>query len=205
MIVLVSGATAVVRAHPEVGVLVVPSQRCSADGVLAPGRVWAMDNGAFAGFNEPLFVRMLRVFHGRPGCVFVAAPDVVGDASTTLAKFSGWEPTLHGLGWPVALVAQDGLALADVPWGSFEALFIGGSTGFKLGPQARKLGAEAKARGKWLHMGRVNTDRRIRYAMRIGCDSVDGTSFSRWSKVYVPRAAHTMRRFRGGPLLEDQP
>jgi hypothetical protein len=75
----------------------------------------------------------------------------------------------------VAFVAQDGLESLTVPWDDFDVLFIGGTTEWKLGPQARALVADAKARGKWVHMGRVNSERRYRYAHAIGCDSVDGT------------------------------
>jgi len=63
-----------------------------------------------------------------------------------------------------------------VDWDSFDALFIGGSTEWKLGPEARAFSSEAKARGKWLHMGRVNTWRRYEIAESFGCDSVDGTT-----------------------------
>lgn len=62
-----------------------------------------------------------------------------------------------------------------VPWGEFDVLFIGGSTEWKLGAAVRGLVAEAKARGKGVHMGRVNSLKRFRYAEAIGCDSVDGT------------------------------
>lgn len=48
--------------------------------------------------------------------------------------------------------------------------------------------AQAKERGLWVHMGRVNSYRRLRHARRIGCDSVDGGMFSRWSKTYLPLA-----------------
>jgi hypothetical protein len=40
---------------------------------------------------------------------------------------------------------------------------------------AHRLGAETKRRGKWLHMGRVNSARRFAIAELMGCDSVDGT------------------------------
>ena len=39
--------------------------------------------------------------------------------------------------------------------------------------------AEATDRGKWVHMGRVNTRQRLRYATHIGCDSADGTGMTR--------------------------
>lgn len=65
------------------------------------------------------------------------------------------------------------------------AVFIGGTTEFKLGATARAITAEAKRRGKWVHMGRVNTAQRVRYAKQIGCDSFDGTTFSRWRATYL--------------------
>jgi hypothetical protein len=44
-----------------------------------------------------------------------------------------------------------------------------------MGAAARSLAAEAKRRGRWVHMGRVSSQRRLVYAARIGCDSADGT------------------------------
>ena len=42
-------------------------------------------------------------------------------------------------------------------------------------------------------MGRVNSHQRLRYARAIGCDSVDGTSFSwfrdRWLGAFLEHAA----------------
>lgn len=199
MIVLVSGATTVVRDHPEVGILIVP--RAGNIPEIVSGRTWAMDNGAFSGLDVPLFLRMLRRFKGQIGCRFVTAPDVVANADETLEQFRDWEPLIHLWNWPVAFVGQDGLNLRDVPWDSCEAVFLGGTTEWKLGRTARDLAGYAKARGKWVHMGRVNSAKRLRYAIRIGCDSIDGTSFSRWSRVYIPRIARTIDRFNGGPLL----
>lgn len=48
-------------------------------------------------------------------------------------------------------------------------------TEWKLGPACAELVAEAKAKGKWVHMGRVNSLKRLTYADSIGCDSADGT------------------------------
>lgn len=200
MVVLVSGATTVVAEYPSVGVLVVPGAGNRPE--IVNRRVWAMDNGAFSGLDIPMFLRMLRRFKGQTGCRFVTAPDTVGNAVETLEQFIDWEPYIRSLGWPVAFVGQDGLRLQDVPWDSCEAVFIGGSTEWKLGRVARDLAAFGKARGKWVHMGRVNSQERIRYALRIGCDSIDGTSFSRWSRRYIPRFAEIVADYEyPGPLF----
>ena len=110
------------------------------------------------------------------GCLFVSCPDVVADARATLRLFEQWRPALQYL-WatvneddvdpgrpvhqPIALVAQDGQERLPVPWEHLQALFVGGSTQWKLGPHAAALIREAKRRDKWVHVGRVNTLRRI--------------------------------------------
>jgi hypothetical protein len=90
-------------------------------------------------------------------------------------------------GLPVALVAQDGLENLHIPWCSFDALFLGGSTAWKLGPAARDLTRQAKGRRKHVHMGRVNSLDRLRYAAAIGCDSADGTYVAHGPDVNLPK------------------
>jgi hypothetical protein len=157
------------------------------------GRRWAADNGAFSHFDANAFLELLEKLRGREGGLFVAAPDVVGSAALTLERFETWQPIITSFGLPVALVAQDGLVLEEVPWDDLEAIFIGGTTAFKLGSSARSLAGYAKARGKWVHMGRVNTKKRFRYAAQIGCDSVDGSRFSKWPRKAIPLALAWMQ------------
>ena len=141
------------------------------------GVTWAADNGAFSDkWDEGKWWKFLQDnAHAAASCLFAVAPDVVGDAFATTRLFRQWGQRIRGLGYRVAYVAQDGLENLTVPWDSFDALFIGGSTEWKLGSHAAAIAAEAKRRGKWVHMGRVNSERRYRYALAIGCDSVDGT------------------------------
>ena len=47
--------------------------------------------------------------------------------------------------------------------------------------------AEAKRRGKHVHMGRVNSLTRLRYADHIGCDSADGTYLVFGPDVNLPK------------------
>jgi hypothetical protein len=84
-------------------------------------------------------------------------------------------PRIRALGYPAALVAQDGLEHLDIDWTAFDALFLGASTAWKLGPAAADLTARAREHGLTTHMGRVNSLRRLRYAASIGAQSVDGT------------------------------
>lgn len=158
-----------------------------------PGEPFAIDNGAFAGFDAKKYRSLLaREYPRRHLCRFVTAPDVVGDAAATLALFEVWEQELRD--WPVALVLQDGQQDLAVPWTRIRAVFVGGSTAFKVGPHAAALVREAKQRGLWVHAGRVNTPRRWWYFMRLGADSADGTGMSRYSHM---RRRINQDRFQG--------
>ena len=118
--------------------------------------------------------------------IFVVAPDVVGDAAATLERSRPFLPIIRDLGFPAAFVAQDGLEDLDVPWDEFDVLFIGGSTEWKLGPHVLPLIREAKARGKWVHAGRVNSKRRFAYFELLGCDSADGTYIAFGPDINLP-------------------
>lgn len=139
---------------------------------------WCGDNNAF-GDNYPGDVAFLAWIAKRrrhaARCRFISAPDVVCDAAATWERSAPMLPLIRRAGFPVALVAQNGIEDMAIQWHSFDAVFLGGDTEWKLGPHARTLTAEAKARGKWVHMGRVNSWQRLRYAHQIGCDSADGT------------------------------
>lgn len=176
---------------PLLGRLLSPRRATGIPHTIKAGITWAADNDCFnANWDAGLYASMLGRLHGHSGCKFVTAPDVVADAKRTMDLFHTWEPAIHALGLPVALVAQDGVESLEIPWGKFEALFIGGSTTWKLGRSGAVpwLVKEAKERGLWVHMGRVNLDHRIRYARMLGCDSFDGTALSAFPRKYVPGA-----------------
>lgn len=166
------------------------------------GLAWAADNGCFGrGYpGDDAWVAWLGSMDPT-GCLFATAPDVVGDAAATLARSLPWLPRIRELGYPAALVAQDGLESLPVPWDAFDVLFIGGTTSWKLGRHARALVAQAKARGKRVHMGRVNSERRYRYALAIGCDSADGTFLTFGPDLNLPHVL-AWARIANHPTLE---
>lgn len=153
------------------------------------GVAWCADNGAFSDkFDEGKWWRFLEAnAHAASTCLFAVAPDVVGDAAATYERSLPWLPKIRALGYPAAFVLQDGATDDLIPWDDFDCLFIGGSTEFKLGPIVRQYVREAKARGKWVHMGRVNSERRWKYADAIGCDSVDGTYLTFGPDTNLPK------------------
>lgn len=138
--------------------------------------LWSADNGCFAKPNRRYddFVLWLASLP-RTDALFVPSFDVVGNARATLERSTPLFPAIRCMGFRPAYVAQDGIGDTIIPWGEFDALFIGGSTEFKLSEEARLLVAEAKRRGKWVHMGRVNSFKRLNMADSWGCDSADGT------------------------------
>jgi hypothetical protein len=138
----------------------------------------------------------------RERCLFVCAPDVVGDAEATLGLAVPMAKEIRGRGWPVALVGQDGMEHMDVPWHLFDWLFVGGSTDWKLGVGGRALVAHAKALGKKVHVGRVNSLVRYRYcAHALGADSADGTYLAFGPDVLLPNVLSWVRAADQGVLF----
>lgn len=197
MLLLVSGASASGRRyldHPRFGWLKTPANGNSIQTILDAGVPWACDNDCFIRLKREKYLRMLRAVAGQPRLLWVTAPDVVADADATLARFRIWRPVLDYYQLPIAFVAQDGQEDRPVPWGAIRCLFIGGSTEWKEGSHAARLMREARARGKWVHVGRVNTLRRYWWLSSLPVDSIDGTCFSKWPDKFIP---WMLRRFEG--------
>jgi hypothetical protein len=186
---------------PEVGVMLTPIRGDR----IPDNRTWAADTGCFATperYNTVRYLAWLRERqHAAYRCLFATAPDVVGDAVATLDQSLPVLAQIRGLGFPAALVAQDGLEALDVPWDDFDCLFVGGTTAWKLSEAAYALAQEAKARGKWCHMGRVNSLRRLRAATIGGYDSCDGTFLVRAPDANLPRMERWLEVMKRQPPL----
>jgi len=200
------------------GQLFTPRMLTGLDLTESCGIRWAADNDCFAGFDQERYLAMLEAITYRRGCLFVTCPDVVGNALATLRLFEWWAPLLRYV-WasvneddvdpdqdqpahqPIAYVAQDGQEHLPVPWEHFQALFVGGSTTWKLGPHAATLIRQAKQRGKWVHVGRVNTVRRITWFKSIEVDSIDGTGFARFTRARLPQGMAALTGPTQGTLL----
>ena len=149
---------------------------------------WAADSGRFRApsrYSDEGYLAWLAA-RPRDRCLFATAPDVVGDHRATVDLSRPMLPRLRAAGYRPAFVAQDGWTEGGTPWGEFDVLFIGGSTGFKLGAGGKAIAA-GRARGKWIHMGRVNSFGRLRVAAALGCDSADGTFLKFAPDVNEPR------------------
>lgn len=183
---LVSGATRTVRrfvGHPHIGQLITPRS------LARIGGPWGADNGAVQarGFEPLMFERMLDRMQPELGnCLFVCAPDVLGDPVATLESFSSWGERICRGGYPVAYVVQDGQDADAIPWSTLSALFIGGSYDWRLSQDVLRIIDQAKSRGLWVHIGAISGMKRIRQAYRAGVDSIDSTKWSRWPDTHIP-------------------
>lgn len=162
-----------------VGQLLTPRTRYALRDADAP---WAIDNGAFAGFEADAFNALLaREVRHREKCLFVTVPDVVGSARRTLEVFEHWAPQLAG--WNLALACQDGQEDLPIPWGLIAAVFIGGSTKWKLSESPVQIVRAAQALGKHTHVGRVNDPARWKHFEEMGVNSGDGTGIARYTHM----------------------
>ena len=165
-----------------------------------PDIIWFADTGCYSIKGEKEF-NLEKYLHwltqqNKETCIAATAPDKVGDALETLKRSEPVLPLIRKLGYNAAFVAQDGLEILEIPWNTFDVLFIGGTTEWKLSKHAKKLTYDAKRRGKLVHMGRVNSFKRFLYAMRIGCDSVDGTLLCFGPSVHLPRLINWIKRLK---------
>jgi hypothetical protein len=142
----------------------------------------AIDNGRFTEAGRRLFRpaeydRLIQEGLERAGdhLLFATAPDEPFNWAETLRLSRPWLRRIRCMGCPAALCAQEGMTLESIPWDEFDCLFIGGRDDFKEGPLVVDACREARWQGKWTHMGRVNSLRRLRIALDFGVHSVDGT------------------------------
>jgi len=162
----------------QFGVITTPGHKGIPSGIIQ-GMSWAADNQAFTkGFDPDIFFPWLdKMQVYKLSCLFVTCPDEMGDARATLKLFDRWAPKLTG--WKLAFVAQDGQEDLDYPAADlWSALFIGGSTEWKMSNKATDCILRGQALGKHIHIGRVNYMRRYtHFASLIGSErfTCDGT------------------------------
>lgn len=145
---------------------------------LEEGMPWVLDNGAFTGrFTEKAWHRSLKVLQPfKDTCILCTIPDVVGDRSATLARFEEYLPAVREYGYPAAIVTQDGMTVIDIPWKRIDAIFIGGTNEHKFSDDVQMIITTAQAFGIWVHVGRVNSAKRMHIFWTA--DSWDGTTIS---------------------------
>ena len=142
---------------------------------------WGVDNGAWSAFqqgkpfDEDAFSRAIDKV--AEGAQWVVLPDIVAGGMASLELSLKWLDRL-GKGFPERLLiaVQDGMVPDDVReyLSPMVGLFIGGTTEFKLNMEP--WGKLARRRNCYMHVGRVNSLKRINACAQAGADSFDGTS-----------------------------
>jgi hypothetical protein len=142
---------------------------------------FAIDNGAFSTFRRNDFSALLeRESKNIDKCLFVAVPDIVGDARRTLEVFLHHRQLLMSCKWPLAFVCQDGAENHVIPWDSLAAVFIGGTTEWKMSKYVVAIIKAAQILGKHVHVGRINTPARWNHFEKLGVDTCDGSGLCRF-------------------------
>lgn len=164
----------------------------SAAGCLrSEGFAYALDNGAWSAytqgrpFDAPAFSKALAKMGG--GADWTVLPDIVAGGHPSLDLSLRWMRSVLDSSPRALLAVQNGMSPDDVrPFlGPRVGIFIGGDTAWKLStlPAWCALGREL---GCWVHVGRVNTARRILTCSASGATSFDGTSASRFAVTVKP-------------------
>lgn len=184
----------------RIGLLVTPQS--SLHHQIPTYRWWAADNAMFTNaVTEAEWVCWLATLP-RDGCLFATAPDVVGEWRASWKRSKPWLRVIRDLGFPAAVVAQDGMTVADLhrTAAEWDVLFVG-STEWKESQTVLDLIAAAKQLGRHVHVGRVNSWRRLEHFAAAGVDTVDGTYLAVAPDVNLPKLARWMRRLETHPML----
>jgi hypothetical protein len=187
----------------DFGAMVTPKQ---GNKIPAGVRV-AVDNGCFSdpdGFGDGSAFLECLTSHPPDAVAFATSPDVVADWTATLDRSVEWLSRIRSANYRAAIVLQDGATIDTVPWSAADAVFVGGSTEWKLSPTAGDLVQEAARRGVWAHMGRVNSFRRLRLAQWFGCDSVDGTFLVFGPDVNLPKVTRWLDSVNTQPIMVER-
>lgn len=181
--------TVLANPRSDLGIMIQPGMGNN----VAPLAFWdfGADNGCFARgdkFDPDAWLRWLESL--RPfakNMLFAVAPDVMQNAGATLERSLPHLKAIRDLGFPPAFVSQNGCRSDLVPWDEIDCLFVGGDDDWKLGAASWELCREAKRRGKWVHVGRVNSFKRLQLCARNEVDSADGTYLKYGPDVNWPK------------------
>lgn len=147
---------------------------------------YALDNGAWTAhqqgksFDDGLFLAAMDRLG--EAADFVVVPDIVMGGLDSLSLSEKWLPRLQGRTRLLLLAVQNGMEPKHI--GSYLSssvgVFVGGDTLWKEQtlPAWCRLARDV---GSYVHVGRVNTQRRIKLCHLSGADSFDGTSATRFA------------------------
>lgn len=160
----------------------------SAAGVLrTEGFRYALDNGAWSAFQqgtpfaEMAFGKALDLLGENAD--WVVLPDIVAGGMASLEFSLRWLERLQPFPQKLLIAVQDGMCPHDDREFLSPAvgIFVGGSTDWKL-VTLESWSVLARRRCCYLHVGRVNSARRIALCAAAAASSFDGTSATRFAE-----------------------
>lgn len=159
-------------------------------------------------FTKGYLKRIKRYpWHGADIGMGFSEADEYLDAVESLRRGMEYAAIIRDMGFPVALVAQDGAEKLAWPWDAFDVLFVGGKRNvaqprkeWKISREAEDLCRAARNHGKWVHMGRCNSMWKLERARAMGCNSADGT-FVKYRRRKLGDEHASYRDERGAPEL----
>jgi len=155
------------------------------------GRRYSLDNGAWTAhqqgteFDTDAFMR--AVDKVGEFAEWIVLPDIVMGGQRSLDLSLSWLEKLEGLPSRLLIAVQNGIEVGDVRsyLNPSVGIFVGGDTAWKE-QTTPTWGSLARRRNCYLHVGRVNSQRRIGICAAAGADSFDGTSVTRYAVTMRP-------------------
>lgn len=155
------------------------------------GMPYALDNGAWTAFqqgtrfDESAFLRAVDAVGEKADWIVI--PDIVAAGKRSLDYSLAWLQRMKSLPTPLLLAVQDGMTPDDVRdyLSPAVGIFVGGSSTWKE-QTAVMWGKLSRRRNCRLHIGRVNSQRRISICAAAGANSFDGTSATRFAVTLPP-------------------
>jgi hypothetical protein len=147
---------------------------------------FCIDNGAFGAWlrkEKPRpwdFIQLCkRYYHEGMIPDFVVVPDIVAGGPDSL-RFSLQYSNSFPPGFKRYLAVQDGMSETEVANHLilYEGLFVGGTKKWKMATSRIWVKLSHRV-GKKCHVGRIGIKKEIEWAMGIGVDSIDSTSWGR--------------------------
>jgi hypothetical protein len=162
------------------------------------GMRYALDNGAWTAFQQqqPFDGKAFLIAVEKLGldADWIVLPDIVEGGLASLDYSLSWKERLRGMPTKLLIAVQDGMQISDVASLLCPAvgIFVGGTTEWKEAT-AQAWGSLARRRNCHLHVGRVNSARRIRICAAAGANSFDGSGVSRYAEA-LPRLDRATRQ-----------
>lgn len=204
--------TLLANPRPDLGLMVQPGMGTYDSKRLEfATRWWGADNGRYAAADKwdpgDWLEWAASMRRWRSTCLFMVAPDVVGDAAATLELSRPYLPTIRQLGFPAAFVAQDGFDPSVVDPDSFDVLFVGGlkdnDRAWKFAEDGGYAAARwARGHGKRTHMGRVNSFTRFSRCRVSLFNSGDGTYAQRSPDLLMADIYRWLDQSNGQTFME---